>query len=171
MANRNCKEEDTCGYFKQDNKIASICAQERPIEYGKEHTGDNESYSGNNLLRKKDISGLQSEFRGEEVPIDIRTTKIKNKNSLSYEGLENHEASHSSIEIQDKVTQQPGRFSSLMKLQEDDEANGLDLKPFELESDNRPLQSGCKARSMQSNTDTKKSHRYALMCKNKNQLV
>ena len=42
MENRNCKERDPRGYFKQDNKTDSIWAQERPIEYGKEHTGDNE---------------------------------------------------------------------------------------------------------------------------------
>ena len=45
MENRNCKKEDTRGYFKQDNKTDSN-------KYGKEHTGDK-------LLRRKDISGLQ----------------------------------------------------------------------------------------------------------------
>ena len=52
MENRNCKKEDTRGYFKQDNKTDSN-------EYGKEHTGDDVCYSGNKLLRKNDISGLQ----------------------------------------------------------------------------------------------------------------
>ena len=71
MKNRNCKEGDPCGYFKQDTKTDSIDAQERPIEHGKEHTGVNESYSGINLLRKKDISGLQVT---EKTPIEIRDT-------------------------------------------------------------------------------------------------
>ena len=62
--------------------------------------------------------GSSEEFRSKEEPMDIRTPEIRNKNSLSYGGLGNHEASHSSIEIQDKVTQQPGRFSLSMKLQE-----------------------------------------------------
>ena len=39
MENRNCKEGDTRGYFKQNNKTDSIWAQERPIKY--EHTGNN----------------------------------------------------------------------------------------------------------------------------------
>ena len=228
MANRHCKEEDTCGYFKQDNKIDSICAQERPIEYGKEHTGDNESYSGNNLLRMKDISDsqvtektpieiedtiertrervkrvehesvdplfqsatgdiqdksestselgsmrkrtkerlnypryemintvLRSEFRGEEEPIDIRTTEIKDKNSFSYGNLEKHEASQGLIDIQNKVTKQSGSFNSLQKLQEDDEATELEINQFRLKSNDRLLLSGCKARTIQLNTDTK----------------
>ena len=50
MKNRNCKEGDPCGYFKQDTNTGSIDAQERPTEHGEEHTGNNESYSGNNLL-------------------------------------------------------------------------------------------------------------------------
>ena len=56
MENRNCKKGDTRGYFKQDNKTDTI-------DYGTEHTGDNVCYSGNKLLRKKDISGLLSKFR------------------------------------------------------------------------------------------------------------
>ena len=59
MKNRHCKKGNPCGYFKQDTNIDSIDAQERPTEHGEEHTGNNESYSGNNLLRMKDISGLQ----------------------------------------------------------------------------------------------------------------
>ena len=98
MENRN-----TCGYFKQDNKTDSI-------EYGKEHTGDNVCYSGNKLLRKKDISGQLSKFRSEEEPLDIRTTEIQNKNSLLYESLGYHEHRQSSAEIQDKVTQQKIQF-------------------------------------------------------------
>ena len=64
-----------------------------------------------------------------------------------------HEHRQSSAEIQDKVTQQQGRFSSLMQLHEIDEANGLNLKQFELESNNRSVQLGCEARSIQSNMD------------------
>ena len=56
---------------------------------------------------------LQSEFSGEEEPIDSRTTEIKYKNSCSYGNLEKHEASHSSIDIQNKVTKQSGSFNSL----------------------------------------------------------
>ena len=155
-----------CGYFKQDTNTDSIDAQQRPTEHGKEHTGNNESYSGNNLLRMKDISGSQvtektpieiedmiertrervkrvehesvevdtlfqsatgdiqdksestselgsmrkrtkerlnylryeminpvsrSEFRGEEEPIDIRTTEMKDKNFFSYRTFSNAE--------------------------------------------------------------------------------
>ena len=85
--------------------------------------------------------------------------------------MEYHKTNQSSAEKQDKVTQQSERFSSLMQLHEYDKANRLSLKQLELVSSNQSMQSGCEAKSFQSNMDTKKSQRCQLMCKNKNQLV
>ena len=112
---------------------------------------------------------VRSEFRGEEEPIDIRTTEIKYKNSFLYGILEKHGASHSSIDIQN--TKQSGSFNSIKKLQEGDKAIELEINQFRLKSDDQILLSGCKARTIQLNTDTKKLHKYELMCKNKNQLA
>ena len=85
--------------------------------------------------------------------------------------MEYHKTNQSSAEKQDKVTQQSERFSSLMQLHEYDKANRLSLKQLELVSSNQSMQSGCEAKSFQSNMDTKKSQRYKLMCKNKDRLV
>ena len=75
----------------------------------------------------------------------IRTHEIGNKISLQYGHLDNHEVSHSSIE-------------------ESVQINGLVHE--KLESDNQPLQSGY--RSIRSKESANKSHRYGVMCENKN---
>ena len=56
--------------------------------------------------------------------MNIRTSEIRNENSLPYGHLESYEVNHSSTE-------------------ESDETNGLAIKKFEL--DNQPLQSGNRA--------------------------
>ena len=93
------------------------------------------------------------------------------RNSFSYGHLKKHETIPGSKDMQNKVTKQSGSFNSLQKLQEDDKATELEINQFRLESDDRLLLSGCKARIIQSNTDTKKIHKHERMCKNKNQLV